>query len=521
MNTRNMIPWVYLRNVLREYAPLWISTTILCGVIGGAYGFLKKDVWEATQPLQIRDEIRGTTSKLGRFSSENELLAAQETLAEMVRHRNVVETALRQLGPPPNYRESWADAKHIHEVITSEVTIRAPKSSEFGKSEVIYLDARESTPQRAEKFCGELYTALMDHLREVRVQRADSIIVELTEARDLARKNLAEAREKLEEFEKSVGSDLAELRNLSESISGEVGSSRRIGDLERDLRTAEQEVHQLEAQQKTFNDASSAPQNLLISEGSVMNSQPTLQRLKTGLIEAQLEASKLAGRVTPEHPQRVAAALAIATIEENLRNELRSVARSIDPALAIAKQKCAQISAQMAELEKKLARLANIRSQYSQLVAETTKRTTISGEAESQLADAQALRASAESVNLIATIGPPRAGEKPLGLGPRAVFLAATAAGWMLGIGGAFLLAPSPTVSSPGRRWNDAQFGRRATDLSRSGNGQYFTTQAPAANGTPGGAHATPAKNDELLESLQTIAAKLSNVLPAANPPSS
>lgn len=466
MTAREPFPWKHLLKMLKRYALVWLGSSLLFTAIGIAYTLTKKDQWEASQPLLVRDEVAGAADRLGKFSSQTDLIAAQETILEVARNREVVEQALKAIGPASlDDNEHWPSLKTVDTVASEAINVRAPKTSEFGKTEVVYLSTRAASPQRAEAFCDAMLTAITEHLRSLRTLRAEGIVVELRSARDLAQANLDDATKRLQDLESSVGIDLSELRGLSESLSGEVITNRLLGDLQTELQQAELKLRELEARHDTLLAAHQDPQRLLISDSGTMNSLPTLQRLKTGVIDAQLEASKLAGRLKPDHPQMVAAALEIETIHRELRTEILSVARSMEPEIELARQQCQSLRGRQEDLQKKLAALATIRTEYSQLVADVDQRTRLLGQAEAALTEGLALRASASNTSLLSPLGPPRCGEDPVGPGGSKITVAASATGLLLGLGCVFLVAPGPSGASFGRRWSDARAGgRRMTD---------------------------------------------------------
>lgn len=479
MSLREIIPVQHILKVLRQYMIVWLGAALVFACLGAAYGVVKKDQWEAKIPLLVRDEATGAAERLGRFSSQNELTAAQETISELARNQEVVEAALSRVGPPSDYDSPVWPNFDVVASVTEHISVRAPKTSEFGKTEVVYLSARSGTPQQAEELCRAVFDALTEYLREVRKVRADSIIIELTEARDLAQRSLGESIEQLKKLEASVGPDLAELRGLSESTSSDVLTGRLLGDIQKELQSAQQDLQKLESQRALFARAVDDPVHLLISEGNVIAAQPTIERLKVGLLDAQLELSRLAGRLTPEHPRMLAAELAIKSIETELHKEVQSVFRAMAPAVELAQARVTQLEAKQKSLQAKLESLAVIRSDYSRMASEVQQKTKTLGDAEAVLTEAKALRAGVISANLISAVGPARCGDKPVGLGGKSIAAAATAAGLMFGLGCVFLIAPSPSGNSFGRRWSDFRFGRRESDQAVSGRGNSGSAQLP------------------------------------------
>lgn len=465
MTATQPIPWKYLGQTLKRFAPLWGGAALLFTGIGVTYALFRHDTWAASQPLLVRAEANGAYDRLGRFASQTDLIAAQETLLEMAKNREVVERALRSVGPPEGADPAtWPSSSAVDQAATRHINIRAPKGSEFGDTEVVYLVTEASTPARARRLCEAVFTGLTEHLRNVRRVRADSIIVELSHARDLARRDLEEASGKLQKLEASVGSDLGELRGLSESVTGEGNTSRVLSEVQRELDAAEMDLEQVETLRQLLVRGYEDPQQLLVSGSDLLNTQPTLQRIKAGLIDAQLAASQLSGRYSPEHPRMRSATLEQQMIRDELREEIAAVSKAMAPSLDLARQKVERLTSKRNALRDKLARLASIRTDYAKMLAEVRHRTELLSQAQTALAEAEATRSAALNTNLVAALAPPRVGDAPQGPGGAVVTLGAMVAGLLFGLGAVFLVAPGPNNPGQGRRWSDYLGGRRASD---------------------------------------------------------
>jgi len=175
------------------------------------YAFmLKSDTWLASQAFLVRDEATGAVMRLGRFESQTQMKASQETILEMSKNHQVVRDALVALGPEIGVF-SWLGKSNfpsnlmVQDYATNAISVHAPKGTEFGVSEVIYLDTKLSTPDRAVQFNKYLCDALEERLRQVRKSRADSIIAELTHARDSARIAQTSVTKRLQEMELKAG----------------------------------------------------------------------------------------------------------------------------------------------------------------------------------------------------------------------------------------------------------------------------------------------------------------------------
>jgi succinoglycan biosynthesis transport protein ExoP len=466
MTSSAPIPWLHVRNVLVLFAPLWCGAALLFGVAGGSFALLSKDLWSARQPLVVRDEAANSADRLGRFESQSDLKAAQETILEMAQNPEVVAAAMRQIGPPEGVDvASWPTAKQIDSTATRCVNILAPKGSEFGNSDVIYLQVNESSRQRSSEFCLAMFDSLTEQLRSVRRVRADSVIAELTHARDLSKRRLDESSSRIHEIEVQFGTDLGELRNLNDTISGDGTNRRTLEQTTSKLQAAQLELDKLQGLRDLLAAGSENPQHLLISGGDLLASQPSLQRLKDGLIDAQLAASRVSGIYTAENPKHRAAVAAEKEILRRMQQESIAVMRAMDPTIRLAREQVDRLGERRTRLSERLDELARARTDYAKIDDEVKHHTRQLAEAEQALSEAQASRSAALSTNLIAELGPPQVTDKPIGPGGAALTLGSTVAGLVFGFGAVFLVAPGPSEIRGRRRWSDyLSGGRRATD---------------------------------------------------------
>ena len=484
------IPWKHLRNVLVLFAPVWVGATCLFGIAGVGYALFRSDVWAARLPIVVRDEANTAVERLGRFASQTELKAAQETLLEMTQNPEVVGSALEQIGAPDGEDDAdWPSMKVVEATINDSVNLLAPKGSEFGNTEVVYLQVKGSSQERTVDFCLAMFDHLTEHLRKVRRVRADSIISELTHARNLAIQNLDEASARMHQIEIQFGADLGELRNLNDTISGDGTNRRTLEQTTVELQAADLELEKLEELHKVLLAGAKDPQHLLISGGDLLSSQPSLQRLKDGLIDAQLATSQLSGVFTEANPKRRAAIATEQEIKSRMQQETAAVIRAMEPTLRLERERVKRLQDKKVRLAQRLEELAEGRSNYAKVDAEVRHRTELLAEAERHLSDAQASRSAALSTNLIAELGPPQVTDNPIGTGGSVLVAGSTMAGMIFGLGIVFLVAPGPTEGHGRRRWTDylTGNGRRATDV--AGQGQHpmsvatQTTDAPRHDG--------------------------------------
>jgi len=481
------IPWKHVRNILVLFAPVWIGATCLFALLGVTTAIVSKDRWTARQPLILRDEATGAVDRLGRFASQTDLKTAQETILDIAQNPEVVAAALREVGPPEEAdAKNWPSQKVIEHVAKESVNVIAPQGSEFGNTELVYLQVSEGTPDRARSFCKAMLDSLSAHLRTVRRLRADGVVVELTYARDLARQKLDSAIARMQEIEISIGEDLGELRNLNDTISGSGANRRTSEEISRDLHAAELDLERLQALHRLLVMGADDPTKLLVSGDDLLKSQPTLLRLKEGLIDAQLQSSHHASVLTSQHPRRRAAMQTEVEISERMLQETRAAIRAMQPTLELAQGRVDRLREKKTVLDAKLTRLASVRSSYSKLNSEVEALTGQLAEAESALSEAQAGRSAALATNLLSELGPPQVGDSPEGVSGTMLTLGSTCAGLIFGLGAVFLVAPGPEGPRYGRRWGDYITGRRRTDHPGA-----VMPVAAGATGVPGEAPAT------------------------------
>ena len=164
---------------------------VLCTTLGALYAFLKPATWEATQALLVRDEAVGKASRPGRFSAVEEMKTAQETVLELIKSRNVLAAALTQVGPPADEPKpaEWPSDRTV-ESLEQSIKITPPKGAEFGKTEVFYLKVQAGNPARAMALSGAICGQLKNQFEDLRSQKYQGVIDELTKTVSLAQADL-------------------------------------------------------------------------------------------------------------------------------------------------------------------------------------------------------------------------------------------------------------------------------------------------------------------------------------------
>lgn len=469
-------PFVHVVATYWAWRRLWIATTFAFAGLGLIYVvFLKTDSWTASQGLIVRDEANGAVMRLGRFQSQTEMKAAQETILEMARNHQVLREALVEIGPEPQLfngknwfgprelTEPWPSQRTIAEVADSAIGIRAPQGAEFGTTEVIYLDVKQSSRARAEQLNRSVCKALDERLRQVRIARADGVINELTRASTMAETELQSATEQLQVIERAAGPDLADLRGLSEA-NGNGSTSRQMLDTVRtELRQLENQHNQLLTDRSLLRATQLDPERLLSAPASILTAHPGLKKLREGLADAQLATSQLRGRFTTSHPLVYVARTSEREIKGQLQGELALALATAEKDVENSQARIDSLKHQQVQLEDRLERLARSRAEHDNLNNEVRSRTRIHQDAEKQLAEARASRDAALSSSLLTRLDDPMIGERPSGPGRTTLLAAMTIAGLFFGLGIVFLLTPLDGAAPKSDRWNE-QLGRRISD---------------------------------------------------------
>lgn len=459
-----------------QWRSLWIATTCGFAVLGLIYVlFLKGDTWVASQGLIVRDEANGAVMRLGRFQSQTEMKAAQETVLEMARNTQVLSDALIAVGPEKSWF-GWGqtpDAKpsisQIDSLAKDGVAVRAPRGAELGTTEVIYLDVMQSSQARALELNKAVVAALEDRLKQVRQARANGVIAELLAAKEAAVANLKKATDRLQLMEAEAGADLSDLRGLTDMVGSGSSTRQMLDTIKVELRQAELELRQIQVDLEMSRESFEDPTQLLMTPSKLVNASPGLRKLREGLSAASLEASFLKGRFTDEHPLVIAAVDTENQIKSQLRQELGNAVATLTKEYEVATGRVQLLQEQQNSLEDRIIKVAQIRAGYANLASEVKARNEQLQEAERELAQAQAARDAALTSSLITRIDQPLIGEKPVGPGRSTILAGTTACGMFFGFGVVFLLSPIDG-STFGRRKYDytGAAGRRSADSSMS-----------------------------------------------------
>ncbi len=426
--------------ILRANVKCLFLPVVLLGLIAALYAVVRTPVWEASQALIVREEATNGEQRPGKFTSNDEMKTVQETILELIRSRGVLEAALREVGPAEagEAPANWPTPKDVAR-LRSAVSLTPPNGAEFGMTEVFYLKVEASGRGRAIALAGVICDQVDHRFQKLRDEKAQSMIDELGKSVKLAQADLAEATTELTKIERNVGGDLAELRGLNDSVSGDGALAQTATEIRNELR-------QISASKKTnqqlltlLREADDNPGRLLATPNDLLESQPALRRLKDGLVDAQLQTARLRGYMSDEHPFVKVAREAENQVGRHLHDELGIAIRGLEADLRMNSERAKLLQSQLAKITGRLERLAELRAEYSNRVDQVKSRADLVSRAEQNLSEARAARASAAS--LISRIDSPDAGAYPTGPSRSMIVLVGIVGGLLIGVGIVFLTA--------------------------------------------------------------------------------
>ena len=438
--------------LMRTHWLRWLVPAVLVSCAAVIYAYTKPDVWKAEQALIVRNDALGRESAPGKFRQPEEMKTLLETTLELARCRGVLAGALSMVGPADDDNAdesaSWPTDEAI-EKLRRNVKLTPPKGAEFGKTEVFYLEVRDRSRDRALALCRAMIDQLQTRAKALRNDRAESVIAELLRSVALARDDLTEATARLSALEAAMGGDLAELKAMGDGNAGDSALRRTATEIRAELRATESQLKANEELLALLTEARDHPQEDFAIPQRLLDAQPTLRQLHSGLIDARLNAARLAGRMEANHPLLIAADEAREAVEQQMRDELSAAIRAMTIEQSLAQERHAMLTDRLAAVNTRLDRLAELRADYLNLQAEVNNRKNMLERNEQQLAEARAAKAGAEAASLIAAIDEPDAGTRPVGPSRPVLAAAGVAAGLLCGLGLLCFSLPVAAATQP------------------------------------------------------------------------
>ncbi|NOY29029.1 MAG: hypothetical protein GXP28_02290 [Planctomycetes bacterium] len=447
--------------LLTVYRRRWMIPTLVCAVLATTYAVFMPRYWGASQALVVRGEASSSSShQPGKFADLYEMRTFQETILELVKSRQVLSETLKSVEQAETGKIADEPSRREIETFRKRVDMRPPGGAEFGKTEIFYLNVKDRNSERAGQLVDGLRRQLDLRLRKLRNERSQSLIDELESQVAIVGKAHDAETSRLVEFETEIGSDLGELRMLHSANSGQSDLRQQVVSLKNESRLAEARTLESEQLLVVLHAAQQAPEQLIAMPSSLLTSQPTLRRLKDGLVDAQLRAARLSGTRTAEHPQVLASIESVNQIRDDLHRELQVAVQGVEIELGLNQDRYATILLQFQDIQRRLDRLAQRRVEYSNRVSAAETSQEVLDQAQKQLSEVRAGQVAAQSVSLVTPIDRPEVGSDPLGLRRASVLAIGSFGGLVLGLGWVFLtVAPVPT-GSPESAVGEAKFVR-------------------------------------------------------------
>jgi polysaccharide biosynthesis transport protein len=428
---------------LIHYPKRWLIPAAVMTAAVTVYAVFKPNVYEASLPLMMRNEVSTDAQAPGKFRHEDEMKISEETVMEVTSGRLVLTGALKQVGPPIDAKivGVWPGDESI-DSLRAAIKVAPPKGAEFGKTEIFYLKVADRDPRRAIALADAIYDQLKANLGAIRNNRARGIVADLEKVVALADADLQQDTQRLKQMEQETGADLIELRMVFQGTAMD-------GELNKTLVAGQTELRQWKAAQavnremlRLLQAAQRDPQQLVAAPAPLLDSQPTLRQLKQGLGEAQLRASVLAGTLTEDHPQLAVARQAEQDIKQVIFKEVATAARGIEADIQLTESRIRNAEEQLGVQQRRIERLAALRAEYSNLVDQVEHHRAELDQAKHYLAETLASQAASPSSSVINRVGEPDGTSTPIGPTRASIALMGLASGLLSGLGILYLTAP-------------------------------------------------------------------------------
>lgn len=432
---------------------------MVLGVILSAFYALalRKETWSAKQSLIVRDDLLGQSYKPGQFDSLDSMKSAQETIFEIARKPQVIRNALQHLGPPSRGLLALGRGSYPSEEVIEEtqgnISFSAPNGAEFGQTEVIILNTKSGSRERARKFTEVLVSEIIAKANEVRLRKFQSMESEILQTCEVAETSLEDSKRMLKQMDQKLGEDAGAMVALGESSFRDDPLSREIAQLNLERRAVRSEVEQITSMLQSLKIAKEDPEAIVNISSDLTGRQPALESMKQEMVQQKGAYALLSGRYTDIHPAVESARDGIVVMEGQIRQELANAESDTIKHLEIQTAKLERLDAGIAELKKRMTNLGEMRADSITLFADIKKRTEILNNARTNLAEVQGLAASKNTELLTTVEDEVQVSTRPDGLGKKALMLCGGLGGLMLGMGLVMLMAPpTPEVTQQSSR---------------------------------------------------------------------
>jgi len=438
-----------IQTLLQHPVRTSLAAGIAVFVAVAAYGIFKPSQWEATQPLVIRAEALEGSNLPGRFDSDQQRRQLLDTLVAVLQTRDVLETALREVGPGEVVRNRPFPRATDVERLQRSVRVVPPSDTDFGTTDLIYLKVRDSQPERAIRLAQALVKQADRQLREILLAKAQATLEELTQAEQNAMDGVQTLTRQLQAIETQLGLDGLTLRSYEEKLD-DTSLRAPIDDLEDQLAQLESEILTKNELIRLLGETTTNPGTLSSIPSTLIENYPTLSHFQEALRQAEVKLIELRGQYADEHPAVIAAQLAFSDLTDRIRKEIPAVIRTIENEQRVKLAQKKLLDQRRQAEESRMAAIMAVLPQYRELTARLRSQSDAVRAAQQRLVVARAAVAAAQSAQLVTPIEPPRTGNQPVGPGKMTI----VAGGMVSAVFLAFcvFLWISPTVSDGERQ---------------------------------------------------------------------
>lgn len=419
------------------------------GAGGGVFTQITPRKFQASQAFLMRDEFSGQILRPGRFESLEAMKSAQETIQEIARNSQLISNVLEEVGP-----ETWfADAENYPSVETiedfqGEVWISAANGAELGKTEVIHLNVRASSKERAKKIVDLLAAGVETELKTLRGLKAKSFEEEAKASFEVASQQMETVTNRLKKMETELGADLGELRALENPASGDSIIRRSLIQINSDLIKQRSSLNQLDQQGVFFREAIKSQNATASIPFEMLQMLPSIREFQLGLVRSKLRLSQVESEYKSGHYKVQKAQNEVKEIEKHIKKELQNSYKTIRDQRRFVERRIKTLESQKSVVEKRMTRLANLRTPYHNLIQESQIATTRVNDAQKDLNWARASLHGSETVDLLTRLETSQVRSRPVGLSKTVMMLGSITCGLFVGLGLVmFLSAPGATVS--------------------------------------------------------------------------
>lgn len=431
----------------RRRPALWLVPAAMVWAATVVYVVVRPTEWEAVQTVNVRAQEAASEGD-ARWLDGDQRKSLQETLLELFRSRAVLEATLREVDRPAGAKTADAAKETIDprriERLRRVIKVTPPEGADLGSSDILCLHVRDSDKTRAVKLAEVLCRQADLKWRSLRRERSTAAAAEWDEAVRAAESELQRVNDRLAAVETDLGARLPELRAWATGSGGDTPLTKRLSDLNAELRAAETELADTETLLSDVRSAVTDSSRLLDAANALIKREPSIEQWKTAWVEAQVRLADARGRMTDRHPEVVAAASAEREIHGRLVEELSAFVSILEGERDDLRAKRDLLQARIAGVNEEIRELAAQRVAYTNLLSEREQRLAVLQNARQRMEHARLAAEAVTSTQLLIPIEGAETGLDPVGPGRAAILAAGLVAGLVFGFGVLAWCVPSP-----------------------------------------------------------------------------